>query len=156
MALNAILLDFKDKGIGALQGCAEGDETLYTINDPFIIESERLSTIVDKSTVSKPDICKIPLERLLHAAEPEGLKDDTLKGLATFMENQENKWKDAWKNSKSKIKWAHVVHCLEVKSNSKKALTTAPPRFLQPYETSVMFASGEVTQPLRCELLIQS
>ncbi|KAJ3540697.1 hypothetical protein NMY22_g4187 [Coprinellus aureogranulatus] len=141
VALNHILLDFKGKDIGSLEGCATEDETLYTINDPSVIESKRLSEICGTGTKCKPDICEVPLEKLLNATQPKDLEDENLRAVAKSMEVQPEYWEEARKNAKPGLQWSDVVHCLEVKCTASKALTTTPGRFSQPYTAAAMFAS---------------
>ena len=73
---------------------------------------------------------------------PEDLEDETVKGLAKYMETRPKDWESARKSSGLRLSWSDVVHCIEVKTSTRTTLTTPPPRFSEPYPMSTTALSG--------------
>ncbi|KAF6757364.1 hypothetical protein DFP72DRAFT_1168171 [Ephemerocybe angulata] len=124
-ALNSILCDFSARVVGDIPFSTE-ESTLFTVNDPVTLTSERLSEET-RGNHRKPDLYEATWCDLFRAAptafqekynDPDQIP--SIGEMAEAMEEDPEAWKAARKVPEFKPQWSEVITCIEVKVGNPK------------------------------------
>lgn len=112
--LNSILLDFRERDIGELKRCSDGDLTLYNAGSNMVIDSELLAQVSDNKSKRRPALYESRYEDLLRLTPK--VQCTSFEELAGVMATDQPRWSRASRNLESAetTEWSDIVSCIEV------------------------------------------